>query len=242
MTSAAPLAPPAVAATALTKRYGGVDVVSDATFTLEPGSKIALLGPNGAGKSTLLGILSSLITPNSGDAIVAGYPLRVNPPELRRSIGVLAHLPMIYEELSPLENLQFFARLYGIPDAATRIEELLRAVGLWQRRREPAQVFSRGYHQRLAIARALIHRPSVMLLDEPETGLDPSGVELLDELVMSDPAVTVLAATHLVERTAHWATGVLRLDRGRVIEVPATLARTAEPTADATLEAAGARP
>lgn len=221
----------AVAARDLTKQYGGVDVVAGATFALPTGSKIALLGPNGAGKSTLLGMLSSLITPTSGEAGVAGYSLRENPPALRRSIGVLAHLPMVYEELSPLENLEFFARLYEVPDADTRIEELLRVVGLWRRRAEPTQVFSRGYHQRLAIARAILHRPTVMLLDEPETGLDPAGVELLDEVVMRDPGVTVLAATHLVERTEQWATGVLRLERGRVTEAPALVAADAEPHA-----------
>lgn len=219
----------AVAARDLTKRYGGVEVVAAASFALPTGSKIALLGPNGAGKSTLLGMLSSVITPSEGEAAVAGYSLRVNPPGLRRSIGVLAHLPMVYEELSPLENLQFFARLYEVPDADERIEELLRAVGLWRRRAEPTQVFSRGYHQRLAVARAILHRPAVMLLDEPETGLDPAGVELLDELVMRDPSVTVLAATHLVERTTQWADGVLRLERGRVTEAPAPSAEAAEP-------------
>lgn len=224
----------AVVSHALTKRYGGVDVVSEASFALPAGSKIALLGPNGAGKSTLLGMLSSLITPTEGDASIVGYPLRTNPPELRRQIGVLGHLPMVYEELSPLENLEFFARLYGVPDPEERVEHLLRTVGLWRRRREPTQVFSRGFHQRLALARAILHRPRLMLLDEPETGLDPAGVELLDELVMRDPAVTVLAATHLVERTAQWAHGLLRLERGRVVEAPAMPPVAAEAPVGAT--------
>jgi heme exporter protein A len=222
---------PTVTAFGLTKQYSGVDVVASASFALPAGSKTALLGPNGAGKSTLLGMLSSLITPNDGEALIAGHSLRANPPELRRSIGVLAHLPMVYEELSPLENLQFFARLYELPEAESRIEELLRAVGLWRRRHEPTQVLSRGYHQRLALARAMLHRPSLMLLDEPETGLDPAGVELLDELVMRAPSLTVLAATHLVERTAAWADGVLRLERGRVTEAPALPAPAQQPAA-----------
>ena len=219
----------AVVAAGLTKRYGGVEVVSSAAFAIPTGSKVALLGPNGAGKSTLLGMMSSLITASAGEATVAGHSLRANPPELRRSIGVLAHLPMVYEELTPLENLQFFARLYEVPDPEPRIEELLRAVGLWRRRGEPTQIFSRGYHQRLALARALLHRPPLMLLDEPETGLDPAGVELLDELVMHDPGITVLAATHLVDRTDVWADGVLRLERGRVVEAPATAAAVDDP-------------
>ena len=213
-------ATPAIVATGLTKRYGGVEVVSDMSFALPAGSKTALLGPNGAGKSTLLGLLTTLLTPNAGDAEIAGHAISTNPIDLRRNIGVLAHLPMVYEELSPLENLEFFARLYGVPDADTRVEELLRAVGLWRRRREPTAILSRGYHQRLALARAVIHGPAVLLLDEPETGLDPEGVALLDQLMLGDPAVTVLAATHLVDRVDQWADGVLRLDRGRVVEAP----------------------
>jgi ABC-type multidrug transport system ATPase subunit len=211
---------PAIAAFDLTKRYGGVAVVSNISFSLRAGSKIALLGHNGAGKSTLLGLLSTLITRTSGDASIAGHAISTNPIELRRNIGVLAHLPMVYEELSPLENLEFFARLYEVPEAATRIEELLRAVGLWRRRREPTSILSRGYHQRLALARAVLHRPAVLLLDEPETGLDPAGIALLDQLALDNPAVTVLAATHLVDRVDRWADGVLRLDRGCVVEAP----------------------
>lgn len=212
--------PPAIVATGLTKRYSGVEVVSDCSFTLPAGSRTALLGHNGAGKSTLLGLLTTLLAPNAGDATIAGHSISSNPIELRRNIGVLAHLPMVYEELSPLENLQFFARLYQVPDADARIEQLLRAIGLWRRRREPTSVLSRGYHQRLALARAIVHRPAVLLFDEPETGLDPEGVALLDQLALTDPAVTVLAATHLVDRVDQWATGVLRLDRGRVVETP----------------------
>jgi len=215
---------PAIAAFDLTKRYGGVEVVSNISFALRAGSKTALLGHNGAGKSTLLGLLSTLITRTSGDASIAGHAISTNPIELRRNIGVLAHLPMVYEELSPLENLEFFARLYEVPEAATRIEELLRAVGLWRRRRESTAILSRGYHQRLALARAVLHRPAVLLLDEPETGLDPEGVALLDQLALGNPAVTVLAATHLVDRVDRWADGVLRLDRGRVVEAPESIA------------------
>jgi ABC-type multidrug transport system ATPase subunit len=233
-------APPAIVASGLTKRYSGVEVVSNISFTLPAGSRTALLGHNGAGKSTLLGLLTTLLAPNEGDATIAGHSISSNPIELRRNIGVLAHLPMVYEELSPLENLQFFARLYEVPDAGARIEQLLRAIGLWRRRREPTSVLSRGYHQRLALARAIIHRPSVLLLDEPETGLDPEGVALLDQLALAAPSaggaserqgVTVLAATHLVDRVNQWATGVLRLDRGRIVEAPPVDTTVSRPVA-----------
>ena len=146
--------------------------------------------------------------------------------ELRRAIGVLAHRPMLYEDLTPLENLGFFARLYDVPDAEARIEELLRTVGLWNRRHEAVAVFSRGMHQRLALARALLHRPAILLADEPETGLDPEGIEMLDALVMRAPDLTVIAATHRIDRIEAWATGLVRLEHGRVIEDTASVPGT----------------
>jgi heme exporter protein A len=203
---------------ALTKRYGGVTVVEAVTVRLAPGSKTALLGPNGSGKTTLLAMLSTLVAASEGEAWVAGHRVAENPAALRARIGVLGHSPMLYEELSALENLEFFARLYGVEDAAERIEELLRAVGLWLRRHDQTHVLSRGYHQRLAMARALLHRPDVLLLDEPETGLDAEGVAVLDELALRAPGVTVLAATHNAARAREWADGAVRLERGRVAE------------------------
>jgi heme exporter protein A len=207
-----------VEARGLTKRYGGIEVVRDVHLALPAGSRTALLGANGAGKTTLLGLLATLIAPTGGDARIAGASIRSRPAALRRAIGVLAHRPMLYEELTPMENLGFFARLYRLADADERIAELLRAVGAWGRRHEPVAVLSRGYHQRVAIARALLHRPAILLADEPETGLDPEGIEVLDALALRAPGLTVIAATHRVDRVDAWATGVVRLDRGRVVE------------------------
>lgn len=206
-----------IEASGLGKRYGASEVLREVTFRLEAGSKTALLGANGAGKTTLLAVLSTLATPSSGTATVAGCAVEGAPAELRRRIGVLTHRPMLYEELSPIENLRFFARLYGVTDATARIEELLRAVGLWRRRGERTAVLSRGYHQRLAMARALVHLPEVLLLDEPETGLDVEGVALLDALMLRAPGLTVLAATHRVDRIEAWADARLVLERGRVV-------------------------
>ena len=208
---------------ALTKRYGGLDVLRAVSLALPEGSRTALIGANGAGKTTLLALLSTLVAPSEGDATIAGHSLRARPAELRRAIGVLAHRPMLYEELTPQENLGFFARLYGLDDAETRIEELLRTVGIWNRRHEAVSVLSRGMHQRLALARALLHRPAILLADEPETGLDPEGVEMLDELVLRAPGLTVIAATHRVDRIESWATGLVRLDRGRAVEDTASV-------------------
>ncbi|MXZ47251.1 MAG: ABC transporter ATP-binding protein [Chloroflexi bacterium] len=207
-----------IEARGLTRRFGGAVALDRVSFEVPDGAKAALLGANGAGKTTLLNILSTLLAPTEGDATVAGHGLREAAGDVRASIGVLTHRPMLYEELTPRENLEFFARLYGVDDADTRVEELLRRVGLWTRRDEQTAVLSHGFHQRLAIARAVLHRPAVLLLDEPETGLDRDGLALLDELVLRAPGVTVLAATHQRERAEGWAELVIELDRGRVVE------------------------
>lgn len=229
----------AIVAEGLSRRFGSVTALEAVSFSIPVCARIALLGANGAGKSTLLAILSSLATPRAGRAAVGGFDVRSEATEVRRRVGVLAHRPMLYEDLTALENLRFFARLYGRREAEARIEELLRRVGLWARRDEPARVFSRGYHQRLAIARALVHEPSVLLLDEPETGLDVEALAILDELMLCAPGLTVLAATHRGERVAAWATGTLVLDRGRVIEDTAT---TSGAVPIAALASAGGRP
>ena len=206
----------AIDARGLTRQYAGVTVVRGVDVALPAGSKTALLGSNGAGKTTLLKMLSTLLTPTSGSFSVNGH--RAPSAEVARSIGVLGHSPMLYEDFTPLENLRFFARIYGLQDAEPRIRDLLDQVGLWRRRNERTVILSRGYHQRLALCRALIHRPAVLIADEPETGLDPEGIELLDGMALAAPGLTVIAATHRIDHIDAWATGIVRLDRGRVIE------------------------
>lgn len=208
----------AIVVDGVSRRFGSVTALDDVSFRVGAGAKVALLGSNGAGKSTLLALLTTLAPPRSGRAEVAGFDVAREGDEVRRRIGVLAHQPMVYEDLTSSENLRFFARLYGRGNAETRIEELLRSVGLWRRRDEPARVLSRGYHQRLAMARALVHEPAVLLLDEPETGLDVDALALLDELMLCAAGVTVLSATHRRERLEAWATGAVVLERGRVVE------------------------
>lgn len=211
----------AVEAHALSRSYGGITVVRNVDLRVPRGARVALLGANGAGKTTLIGLLSALLTPSSGSARVAGHA--VGSLAMRRATGLLGHSPMLYEDLSPLENLRYFARLYGVHDAGPRIETMLRAIGLWLRRHERTAVLSRGYHQRLAIARALVHEPAILIADEPETGLDTDGMALLDEVALTAPGLTVLAATHRVDRVGEWATGVVRLERGRVVEDTASV-------------------
>ncbi|MQC17495.1 MAG: ABC transporter ATP-binding protein [Chloroflexi bacterium] len=218
----------AIEARGLTRRYGGVTVVREVDLTLPVGSKTAVLGANGAGKTTLLSMLSTLLLPSSGSFSIQGH--RAPSPDVARSVGVLGHSPMLYEDFTPLENLRFFARIYGVADAERRVEELLRQVGLWQRRHERTAILSRGYHQRLALARALVHSPAVLIADEPETGLDPEGVALLDEMALAAPGLTVLAATHRIDHIDAWATGIVRLERGRVSEDTSSVASAASGT------------
>ena len=225
---------PAIEATGLSKSYRGVAAINCVSFVLPAGSRTALLGANGAGKSTLLALLSTLIVPTQGSARVAGEDLTVAGPNLRRSIGVMGHQPMLYEELTPAENLRFFARLYNLEDGEARTTELLHAIGLWHRRDEPTAVLSRGMHQRLALARAVQHHPPILLLDEPETGLDTEGVKLLERLALTAPRTTVLAATHRHEHVEGWATGRLVLDRGRVVENSIEQQPAVAPTVDNT--------
>ena len=213
----------AIETRALTKRYAGVEVVREVSLRLPAGSRTAIVGANGAGKTTLLALLATLVSPTSGEGYIEGHAVAGKPAALRRAIGVLAHRPMLFEELSALENLRFFARLYDVADADARIDELLRATGIWRRRDEAVAILSRGTHQRIALARALLHRPRVLLADEPETGLDPEGVALLDEIALALPGLTVVAATHRVDRVGAWATGLVRLDRGRVVEDTASV-------------------
>ena len=205
-----------IEARGLTKRFGSTFALDRVSFDVAEGEKVALLGANGAGKTTLLAVLSTLFVPTEGEATIAGHDLRRHGAALRASIGVLMHRPMLYEELTPLENLRFFAKLYDVSSPDERIEELLRAVGLWLRRDDSTEVLSRGFHQRLAIARVLLHEPRVLLLDEPETGLDGDALALLDELVLQAPSLTVLAATHHRERVEGWADSALELHRGRL--------------------------
>jgi len=212
----------AIEVRALTKRYGGSMVLDRVTCSIEAGAKVALTGANGAGKSTLLAVLGTLAAASDGSFAIAGHEVERDAAGLRRSIGVLAHSPMVYEELTPLENLRFFARLYGVENGEARAATLLERVGLWRRRHEPTRVLSRGMHQRLAIARALVHDPRVLLLDEPETGLDADGLALLDAELLRAPGVTVLAATHQLGRTAEWAEARITLHRGRIEAVEGT--------------------
>lgn len=202
----------------LTKTYNLAPALKRLDLDVERGECVALLGANGSGKSTLLRLIAGLSKPTSGTITVGGWELPREAAAVRAQIGMVAHKPLVYENLSAIENLRFFGRLYGVKDAEPRIINLLRRVGLERRAHDLARTYSRGMQQRLAIARALLHDPAVLLLDEPHTGLDQSALAVLDDLVEEarGSGRTVLMATHELERAARLGTRAIILARGSV--------------------------
>jgi heme exporter protein A len=204
----------------LTKRYGHHRALAGVSTELRAGSLCALLGPNGAGKSTLLGILSTLVKPTGGAVRYAGPDGAELPPrELRRHIGVLAHSSLVYGELTGLENLIFYGRLYDVAGAEARATALLDEVGLEPRARtRPARTYSRGMMQRLSLARALLHDPRILLLDEPFTGLDRTGAQALGRALAQarQRGCILLVVTHDLESIGGLTDHVIVLQRGRI--------------------------
>lgn len=204
----------------LTKRYGRRTVLDGIDITIPAGAFVALFGPNGAGKTTLLKILATLATPNSGTVTVNGWDLKEDPGEIRASIGVVSHSPYVYGELSVEENLRFFGRMFGLkqPGLDERIGHLLSQMGLAHRAGDRPDILSRGMKQRLAIARALLHRPKVLLLDEPHVGLDPKASAVLDRALrlFQKNGGTVIMTTHDLSKGLMMADRLVFLIRGRI--------------------------
>src|SRR5712691_6005531 len=192
-----------IAARALGRRFGEKRVLRGVELDLPRGGFAVVTGPNGSGKTTLLRICAGLALPSEGELTVDAT---------RAQIGYLGHEPLVYRELTILENLDLYGRLYRVPERRERIGMLLERLGLWEARRERASALSRGQLQRLALCRALLHKPELLILDEPFSGLDADGVELLDrELAGMRGQRTLLVATHDPERVAPLQTGRLVL-------------------------------
>ena len=200
----------------LVKTFGLKPVLRGVDFRAEPGEFVALLGPNGAGKTTMLRILATLSRPTFGEVRIAGYQLPGQASAVRRLLGIVSHQPLLYGDLTAEENLRFYARMYGLTDGGRRIREALATVGLEARRGDLVRQFSRGMQQRLAIGRALLHDPQVMLLDEPYTGLDQDASAMLDSLLRHVAAGgrTVVMTSHDLPRAADLATRIDVLSRG----------------------------
>ena len=202
----------------LAKRFGPKMVLRNLDFSVEQGEFVALLGPNGAGKTTFLRILSSLSSATVGRVSIAGYELPRQAAAVRRRLGVVSHLPLLYGDLTAEENLQFYGRMYAVSGLERRIGEVLETVGLSPRRKDLVRTFSRGMQQRLAIARAVLHDPDVLLLDEPHTGLDQDACEMLDTVLrqVASQGRTVVMTSHDLARIEALATRFDVLTRGNV--------------------------
>ena len=198
------------------KRYGGLFALRRVTLEIAPGECVALAGRNGSGKTTLLRIAARIVRPTAGKL---SFPGASSESAVNGRPGYVAHTTMVYDELTGEENLVLFAKLQNVPQPAARAEELLREVGLYERRASPVRTYSRGMRQRIAIARALIHRPSVLLFDEPATGLDPLGISWLAKTLgdVHRAGCTVLMSLHGESEISALATRAIQLDAGSVV-------------------------
>lgn len=202
----------------LVKSYGDFKALRGVDLKVNWGEGLAIFGPNGAGKTTLIKILSTIAKASSGRVSVGGFDLRGDSVKARRQIGVVTHQTLLYDELSTYENLRFYGKMYDVPHLADRIGELLAQVDLEARRDDPVRTLSRGMQQRAAIARALLHDPPILLLDEPGTGLDQHANEMLINIVSStsNGKRTVIMTTHSLEQGLAFCDRVLILARGKV--------------------------
>jgi len=207
-----------ILARALVKSFGYRPVLRRVDLEIGAGEFVALFGPNGAGKTTLLRLLCGLARPNFGEIRVGGYRLPAEAEKAYRRLGVVLHQPLLYTDLNAEENLRFYARLYGLPQPAARIAEVLEMARLPLKRRDPVRDFSRGMQQRLALARAILHDPDVLIFDEPYTGLDPDGAAWLDSLLrdLAARGRTILMTTHDLERGLRLASRALVLVEGEI--------------------------
>jgi len=187
-----------ITARGLTRRFGDLVAVDRLDLDVSKGEVFGFLGPNGAGKTTTVRMLAALIAPTSGEATVAGQRLGFANREIRRRVGVLTETPGLYRRLSAWDNLIFFAKLHRIADPATQVERYLKLFDLWDRRDEPAGSYSKGMRQKLAIARALLHEPEVLFLDEPTASLDPESAKAVRDLIetLQSRERTIFLCTH----------------------------------------------
>ncbi|MBN1480950.1 heme ABC exporter ATP-binding protein CcmA [candidate division KSB1 bacterium] len=203
----------------IVKAFGRMRALDGVSFSIAQGQYVALLGANGAGKTTLMHILATLSRPTAGHVEIAGYSSKKHPNSIRQRIGFIGHAGLLYDELTAEENLRFFSRMYGISDSESRIGQLLQEVGLLARRHDKVRTFSRGMHQRLSFARALLHYPPILLLDEPFAGLDLNATvmvkNLLDKFIAEEK--TVLLTVHDIDYALYNAKRILVLNRGKLI-------------------------
>ncbi|MED4204362.1 ABC transporter ATP-binding protein [Neobacillus mesonae] len=204
----------------LTKQADNKLILRGIDLTIHKGETVAILGPNGAGKSTLLKVLASLIKPTSGLVTINGLKWKRNHLQIKKMIGYLPHSSLLYDHYSPIENLVFFGNIYGINDVEQRAVKLVKEVGLSFFLNEPVKNFSRGMIQRIAIARAIIHEPEVLLLDEPHTGLDQGAISILNNVILSmkEKGTTTLMVTHDFKQAAEICDRIIIMRNGRIAD------------------------
>jgi ABC-2 type transport system ATP-binding protein len=205
----------------LGRKFGAIVAVDSLTLQVAEGEVFGFLGPNGAGKTTTVRMLTCLIAPTSGSAVVNGYRVGREDREIRRSVGILTETPGLYDSLSAERNLQIYASLYEVQEPATQISKYLQMLGLWERRLDPAATLSKGMKQKLAIARSLLHEPRVLFLDEPTASLDPEAAHVVHDFIseLRRQGRTIFLCTHnldeadrLCDRIAVFKTRILALD------------------------------
>lgn len=200
------------------KAFGDRVALRGVNLQIREGEFVALLGANGAGKTTLLHIIATLSRPTAGEVFINGYRLAEAAGQLRRFIGLVSHKSLLYQDLTAAQNLRFYARLYDLAEPDRRIETTLRQVELWERRDDPVRAYSRGMQQRLTIARAILPNPPILLLDEPDTGLDQHASERLGRLLSAVGADrrTILMTTHNLERGLALGHRLVILAKGKI--------------------------
>lgn len=204
----------------LTKQADNKSILRGFDLLIQKGETVAILGPNGAGKSTLLKVLATLIKPTTGQVRIKGLDIKKNQIEIKKLFGYLPHSSLLYDHYSPFENLSFFGSLYGIDHAEQRAVQLVKEVGLSFFLNEPVKNFSRGMIQRIAIARAIIHEPEILYLDEPHTGLDQAAISILNKVILSmkQKGTTTLMVTHDFKQAAEICDRIIILKNGKIAE------------------------
>jgi heme ABC exporter ATP-binding subunit CcmA len=208
-----------IVAEGVTKSFGNIQALSGIDLRVKSGEFLTVFGPNGAGKTTLIKLLATLTKPTSGKLTIANHDLKKEPDKVRGLIGVISHDPYLYGNLSALENIRFFASLYEISQAQEKAIEAIKQVGLESRMHDLVRTFSRGMQQRLAVARAIIHEPKILLLDEPYTGLDQHGGRIFGDLLkwLKSHNRTIIMTTHNLPEGLEISDRVAILDRGKII-------------------------
>ena len=210
---------PVISIRGLTRTFNDFLALRGIDIDIRAGERVAVLGPNGAGKTTLLKVLSSAITSSSGEVTVKSNRLKDKNPEVRRYIGVVSHQTFLYQELTAYENFTFYCRMYDVKDREQRIKEIVDKIGMKLRLHDRVSTLSRGMQQRLSIGRALLHKPEILLLDEPDTGLDWHSLSSLWDIMNNEDEInrTIIFTTHNLNRGCMLSNRVIIMNKGKIV-------------------------